>query len=248
MSHHDPRLSIGGNRPPPYDADTLAAFDAESAKFLDGAVAWLEAGEIKDEDGAARLNDFIAGVKKRLKAADEMRKAEKKPHDDAGKAVQAAYKPVLDKLDRAVAKVSPLLTAWMTAQEEKRQAEARRRAEEAEAARAAAEAAAAKAAEKSDIAAEIEAEAALTRAEEAQKEAARFAKGRTQVSSATGGGRTASLRTQKVVTVKNLRVLFMHYADHPVVAECLQKLAAADVRGGAADIPGIEITEEKRAV
>jgi type IV secretory pathway VirB10-like protein len=244
---------MGHNQGPPYDEAEVARLDAEGAKFLDAAATWLENGELQSEDDAQRLNDFIAGLKKRKKAADDARKAAKKPHDDAGKAVQAAYTPILKKMDAAVAKVSPLLSQWLEKKEAERRAEVERQRKEAEFKQQEAERKAAEAAARNDISGEIDAEAAQKEAEAARKEAERAAKARANVASATGGGRTASLRTFIEVEVVNPRVLFMRYAAHPDLLECLRNLAAREARTKDFDaekdeIPGAKITVTRRAV
>lgn len=62
-------------------------------------------------------------------------------------------------------------------------------------------------------------------------------------------GRLYNLRRSwKAVAVENVDVALAHYLITPygvkAVAACLLGLAAADVRGGAREIPGIEIREE----
>lgn len=251
MNDMNPRAVIGANNPPPFSQETVDAHAANASQFVDAAGQWLDLKEITDEAEAARLNDFISGVKKAKKAADDARKAEKKPHDDAGKAVQAAYKPILDKFDLTIKKVAPMLTAHMERKEAERRAEAARQAEEARKAQEEAARLAAQAEARNDIAGEVAAEEAKERAEQLAKDADRAAKASTQVSSATGGGRTASLRTIRKARITNMRVLFMHYQDRPELAECLLSMANADIRSRDVDhtkIPGIEIIEEKVAV
>lgn len=249
----NPRAVPGDNFPPPYRHDVVEAHETKAAEFLDAAGEWLEVGEIDSEAQASELNDFIAGVKKNVKSADDDRKADKKPHDDAGKAVQAAYNPIIEKLKRAVERVSPMQTAWLEKKEAERQAEVERQRREAEAAAKAAEEAAAKAESSNDISGEVEAEEAAKRASDLQKEADRAAKTRANVKSASGGGRTASLRAYLEVEVTNARVLFMRYQDHPDLLECLRNLAAREARSKEFDpekdeIPGAKLTVTKRAV
>jgi hypothetical protein len=76
MNHE---AGIGHNNPPPYRADVVAVHDAKAREFLDAAGAWLDLKEIQDEAQAAKLNDFIAGVKAVAKAVDADRKDDKKP-------------------------------------------------------------------------------------------------------------------------------------------------------------------------
>ena len=244
---------MGGNNPPPYDPAEVEKLNAEGVQFLEAAAKWIENGDLTSEEDAQRLNDFMAGVKKRQKIADEARKAAKKPHDDAGKAVQAAYVPIIEKMKKASDKVGPLLSKWLNKKEAERQAEVKRQQEAAKFAREEAERKAKEAAARNDISGEIDAEAAQKAADDAAKEAARLAKAKSNVSSATGGGRTASLRTFIDVEVTNARVLFMRYADHPDLLECLRNLAAREARTAGFDaekdeIPGADLIVTRKAV
>lgn len=243
----------GHNNPPPYDEGVLTQHATKASEFLNGCGAWLDLGRIENEDDAQRLNDFIAGVKKNRKAADAARAEAKKPHDDAGKAVQAAFKPIIEKFDKAAAKVQPMLTAWLQEQDRQRRAEAQRREDEARRQREEADRLDAQAAARNDVAGEVDAEAAREAAEKAAKDAARFAKGRANVASATGGGRTAALRTYVRAEVKNLRVAFMEFQDAPEVADCLRQLAERRARSKGFDpvtdkIPGFDLIVERKAV
>ncbi len=244
---------IGDNNPPPYDPAEVEKLDAEGAQFLEAAAKWVENGDLASEEDAQRLNDFINGVKKRQKITDDARKAAKKPHDEAGKAVQAAYVPVIEKMKKASEKVGPILSKWLTKKDEERRAEAERQRKEAEFKQQEADRKAAEAAARNDISGEIDAEAARKEADEAAKEAARAAKARSNVASATGGGRTASLRTYVEVEVTNPRVLFMRYQSHPDAIDTLRRLAQAEARSKDFDaekdeIPGATITVTRRAV
>lgn len=244
---------MGHNTPPPYRVDILEAHEKKAAEFLDAAGEWLEVKEITSEEQASELNDFIAGVKKVGKAVDEDRKTDKKPHDDAGKSVQAAYSPVLEKMRRAIQRVTPMQTAWLEKLEAQRKAEAEKKRQEAEAAQKAADEAAAKAASRNDISGEVEAEEAAKRAKDLQKEAARASKQRANVKSATGGGRTASLRTTWTAEVTNMRLAFMQFADAPELRDALVKLAQERARSADFDpetqtIPGFELHRHRTAV
>lgn len=244
---------IGHNNPPAYDADIAKGFAEKAAEWLNAAQVWIKKGKLETSDDAERLNDFITGVKANKKAADAQRVLEKKVHDEAGKAVQAAYKPVLEKLDLAVQRVNPLLTDWMNEKERERLAEVERQRKEAAAAAAEAQRIADEAAKSGDLGAEVDAQAAKEAAEEQAKAVARSAKNTTKTASATGGGRTASLRSYNVVKIKNQKVAIMHYMDHPKMAAFLVGLAEADARLASFDpekdsIPGFTITVEKKAV
>lgn len=233
----------GHNGPPPYDALVLADLESTAAEFLRVTQQWQQIKTITDEETAGLVTDQIDGLRGLWKKVDAARKDAKKPHDDAGKAVQAAFTPLLTKLERAADALKPKLAAYASEKarreaEAKRKAEeeARRQAEEAEKARREAEAA-------GDISAQVEAEEAAKAAEKAQKEAAR--KVDTGVKSATGAGRTMSLRKIKEVEITNLNVLFMALRDDPEVAETLHRIATLRVRSAGYDdgepLPGIKV-------
>lgn len=249
----NPRASFGGNSPPPFDPDVVEALNDEGAKFLDAAAVWIENGDLDSEDDAQRLNDFITGIKKRKSATETARKGAKKPHDDAGKLVQAAFLPIAKKMDLALSKVAPLLTKWMNKKRDEEQAEIERKRKEAEFAQQEADRKAAAAAARNDISGEIDAQAEREEADKQAKDAERAAKKGTQVSSATGGGRTASLRTYVEVSMVNPRVAFMRYNGHPALDDCLTKLAQVEARSKDFNpetdtIPGFDIRVERRAV
>lgn len=241
------RATMGGNNPPPFDKDVLEKHRQAADEFLQATQVWLNLPKIETDEHAKQMTDQIDGLRGLFKKVDAARKDAKAPHDTAGKAVQDAFTPILTKLKKASDALKPKLAEYASEQariEQARKAEEERKArEEADAARKAlAEAEAA-----GDIGASVDAEAALKEAEKAQKDATK--KSTTSVKSATGAGRTMSLRTVKKVEITNVRVLFMHYQSHPDVADVLHRLATADVRAKDYDpekpIPGIEIHEEK---
>ncbi|MEP0147104.1 hypothetical protein [Pseudophaeobacter sp.] len=243
----------GHNNPPHFDAEKVANLDQAAVGFLDTAGTWIEGGEIKSDDQAELLNDFIVGIKKRVATTEEARKADKKPHDDAGKAVQAAYKPITTKLEAAKTKVTPLLTAWLEKKEAAKQVEIQRQQEEARKAQQEADRKAAAAASRNDISGEIDADAAKDKADQLAKEAERAAKTKTNVGSATGGGRSATLRTTLRAEISNSRAAFMRYAEAPELLECLRTLAEREARAKGFDpdkdtIPGVTIHKDRKAV
>lgn len=226
MNDMSPMAGIGHNIPPgPIIPDTIRA---KVQDFTDGAGAWLDLKAITSTEQAEKATDFVNGASAVWKAVDEARKAAKKPHDDAGKAVQEAFKPLLTKLELAAKKVGELQTAWLRAERDRE--EALRREQEAKAQRDAEEAArrAREAEARNDIDGMVEAEAAALRAEKDAKTASKPVAAR--AGSATGAGRTVSLRTTWFAEVVNINHAFVAYRDRPEVRELLERLATADVR------------------
>ena len=246
MNDQTPIAEIGHNNPPAFDPDVLAKHIKAVDEFSDAAGEWLERGEITEEADAQMLNDFLAGARKLWKQIEGDRVAAKKPHDDAGKAVQAAYTPVLNVLDKTAKKLKPVLAAFLKKKEEEAERERRAKEEEARRAREEAEKLAAQADANNSIAQEVAAEQAAECAKELEKQAAKPAKA--NVASATGGARTAALRTVRSAKITSIRLLFSHFQDHSDVVEVLQRVANAAVRSKNVDesqIPGIEIVEER---
>lgn len=234
-------ITIGHNRPPHFDPEEVAGYKARVADFADAAGEWLDLEKIETEEQASKLNDYITGARQLAKEIEEARKAAKQPHLDAGSAVDNAYKPLTNPLEKAVAKVKALLTAFALAKaerEEKARLEAIRKAREEHEA---AEKAAREAASRNDVMGESEAEARLKEAEKAAKKA-ETARPTGQIASATGGGRTAALRPYydaRVIGVKQavLWAIETHPAD---VMDLLTRLANAEKRHDkTVEIPGI---------
>ncbi len=238
---------IGDNNPPPYDAEAYDAFKTKVRDFSDAAAEWKERGAIEDKETAEKANDFVSGARKLFKEIDTKRASEKKPHLDAGRAIDADFKKLTSIIETAVAWVKKPLQAYMQEQErlvaERKAEEERIAREEAEsAARAAAQAEA-----RNDIMgieeAKEAAEAARKREEEAQKvETAK-------VGSATGGGRRSAMRTVRKAKITSVNLAFAYFRDRPELAALLVQLADAEIRaakGADITLPGFEIITERK--
>lgn len=248
-SEVNPRAVMGANHPPPFDPDELATCRAKSDDFVSAAAEWLALGAIETEDQSGRLTDFVSGAREAYKQIDTARKAAKKPHDDAGKAVQAAFTPLLEQMERAIERVKDLQTVYLRrVADQERAARAKAAAEAAEKQREAEELAK-KAARTNDVAAEVEAERMAKEAADAIKAAARDTKA--NAGSATGAGRTMALRTTKRAEIINQNQVYMHFREHPAVRQVLLTLCNQAITSKNPDernVPGITIqTEEKAA-
>lgn len=259
MHDGNPREHIGANNPPPFDQSVLDALDARVNEFILAGGDWRDLGEIQTEEQAGDLNDYLSGLKKNRDEVEKARKAAKKPHDDASKAVQAAFTPLVTKIDFTIGKLRPMLTAFMDRKEAERRAAERAAREEAARAAKAAEEAAAKAAARNDIAGEVAAQEQAKAAAEKAKEAERLAKGRVSVASGSGGGRTASYRTYWRAEVANPRVAYMELSSgrHPEIAAELAETIRAlgervarskDFNPETDTLPGFVFHAERRAV
>lgn len=224
----DERSGIGGNNPPPVVAMSLHVDD------LFSLVSGSTASPVTNDEQEAALDALLADVRKAANDADERRKAEKKPHDDAAKAVQAAWKPILDKCDSAATAIKNALTPYREARQRAKDEAARKARAEAEAAQQAAQ----QALRQSD---DLEERFA---AEEGLKRASKLTAVANRIDRAPTG-----LRTYYEAEITDRREALKHYlTTHPGEFEALiQRLADADARGTRAPVPGVTFHERKKA-
>lgn len=250
MTDETTTAGMGHNNPPPYSQESHDAAKAAVDKFNESAKKWLAIDGVEDADRAEKLNDFLTGAKKLSSRIEKTRKEQKQPHLDAGAEVDKVFNPMKATLATMDGKLRPRLDKFLKAEKEKAEAERREKEAAARLKEEEAKAAAAKAAEaENDIAAQQAAEEAAEEAEKAAKAAAKPA--RASVGSATGGGKTTSLRKYRSAKTTNISKLFMYYKDRPEVEEALLKLANADIRAQGVDetkILGIEIVETEKSV
>lgn len=230
------RIAMGGNSPPPIDvfADHVADLRAEAG-------AWLEGKAVTSPAEAAGLNTLLDLARRTAKDADAARGDEKKPHLDAGKEVDAKWKPVVDAANRIADCCKSALTPWNIAEKKRIDAEAARKRAEAEAEAEALRAAKAEAQETSGSLAAAEQVAQI---EHSLKAANRIAKAAEKVASGTG-----RLRRTFWPEVTDLAAAIKHYwaADREAFAALVLDLAARDVRAGKRALPGITVHEEQKA-
>lgn len=230
---------IGHNSASNVDAykETIARFKADAEKFT----------EVTDAN-AQFIRDHIGYGGKLAKEIDATREAEKKPHLEAGRKIDGAYKPLVETCDDIVKAMKRKLAAFLDARER----EAKRIAEEARRKLEEAERIAAKAAEPEDdpfLAATADAVVVDVKAAHAEAKTAEMqalAAGR--VSSAAGGFSATSLKTVRKAKVTDWSKLALHYLNSGDLRATLEKLANADIRhakGAAIEIPGVEIVEER---
>ena len=206
--------------------------------------AWVQkVPEIGDEEQAGKASDLLDQLRKEHAAAKAEHKVEKQPHLDAGRLVDAAYKPITERLKKAGEAINALLTPWeqkkrAAADEARRKAEEKAKAEQEEADRIVREAKKAP-----SIDAQIAAEEAQERAEAAQKEAEK------DHYSGTKGefGKTVALRTTYRGEIADWDAALTFYSTDPLVSEAVAKAIARDIRGGKRVIPGVRIIQEQKA-
>lgn len=231
----------GHNAPPPFEAYSL-----HIEELIENAKQFLDGEPIANQGQADEVGKLLDMIRTAKKDADKERAAEKKPHDDAGKAVQARWKPLLDRCDIAADTAKKALVPWLEKLEAEQRAAAAKAREEAEAARLAALEAERAAKASVDLEAAERAEQARKDADIAQAQANRADKAKAH---AAGGNRAIGLRSYWTAEITDRRELLAHYMrTRPADLEAwLQDQANKDVHAGIRHIPGVVVKEERRA-
>jgi len=228
------------NAPP----EPFVLFKEEVDDLLLEARNYLDGEPIANEGQADAVSSLLNRLRRVAKDADEARKVEKKPHDDAGKAVQAKWKPIIDKAELATSTAKQVLAPWLLQIEERQRAEAEAARQEAD--KLAEEAAAAHRQSLGNLEAAEEAERLLEAAAEADIEASRAEK---QKAHARGGERAVGLVDVFTPVLTDSVAALKHYREQQPEAlkEWLVEQARHDVRAGKRSIPGFEIKHERVA-
>lgn len=213
--------------------------------LFDEAQGFLDGSGIKTDGEAEAVGKLRDMIRAAHKAADAQRVVEKKPHDDAGKAVQAAWKPLLDKCDLATSTCERALVPFLQAKEAEQRAAAERARQEAEAKQVAAQQAMS-ATDPDNLLARAEAEQRMKDASKATAQAARLDKARPQVA---GADRAIGLRSVFVAELTDARAALAFYMkrDPEALKSWLLHQAQSDVRAGIRQIPGVLVREERKA-
>jgi len=218
---------IGDNNPPPLD---MWAIHIEGLFDLANGI-----GEATNDEQEQALDDLLDDFRKARKGADTERAAEKRPHDDAAKAVQVKWKPLIDRCDIGADAIKKALTPYRTAKQAAIDAAARKARDDAEAARVAALAAF----QSTDLDDRLEAETLAGQAKALDVQANKL------------GRKPTGLRTVWEAEVIDRKAALLHYiAAAPDAFEALiYELAAKDARNEATrrDIPGVTFHERKVA-
>jgi hypothetical protein len=233
------RIAMGANMSP-FDVVT-----GEIQSYYEEAKNWASDGfTIENQEQADQIDMLDKALLKSSQDADALRIEEKRPLDEQIDAIQARFNPFIQpkkgKVDMARTSLKALLTVWRTAQQAKKDAEAKRIRDEAENAERLAQQAF-RQTNVGDIAEREEAQRLSVRATELTKEANRASR-----AALTGNG----LRTQPKAVLTNGAKAAEHYwtARNTEFQNFLCELAAADVRAGLRSIPGFDVIEEKQAI
>ena len=206
---------IGSNNPP---VDEAEADEVENA-----CKAALEAAKqpVTNQTEADRLGNYRDRLAKLYKAKENERVAEKEPHLEAGRQVDAKFKPILAKVEDAGKAVKAVLTKWLVAEQ------ARINAENA-------------AKEKADR----EAREAAAKANLPPPEAAPVAEIERPKAGTTG--RASALRTFKSAKITDYAKALAAVAENTEIKALVQTLADRAARADIA-MAGCEIISEQRA-
>jgi hypothetical protein len=181
------------------------------------AEALLKKGAAQTQDDADQASDLANRLGELQKKADAARAAEKKPHDDAAKAVQAKWSPVIAAADVYRRIKASVITPFLAEQDRKRRA-----------------------AEDQQRRAEVEAARAGAPPPEPPPAAV------APVKAGSGSRRSVALRTVKDVEIEDRAKVLEFFKDNEQVTALLKTLAERAVRAGV-DVPGAKIIERKVA-
>lgn len=219
----------GHNGPPPFEAHSMHIEDL--FKLVSDTTA---GGEVVNDEQEAALDDLMDQMRQAWKGADAERVSEKRPHDEAAKAVQAKWKPLLDRANAGIAEIKAKLTPYRTAKQRARdEAERKAREEAAERLRMAQEAHA----HSDDLESRFEAEQNIAAAK------------KLTVAANKSSRETTGLRTYWEAEITDRRAALNAYLKRRPEAfmETLERLAAEDARGARPAVPGVLYHERKKA-
>jgi hypothetical protein len=228
------RIVDGGNAPPAFDAHKANIDDLRTE-----ATVWLDGQAVTTAEEAEGLTTLIDLARIARDAADAQRVAEKKPHDDASKAVQAKWKPLVDGAQRILDVCLEKVAAWRVAERDRKEAAAALARAEAEAEAEAATAALQGSA--GDLVAREQAEQVVESAKMAGKVASKAEKAATK-----GNG----LRTFYRAQITDFAAAARHYwqPEHDRFEALVLEFAQRDVTAGRRDIPGVTAIPEHKAI
>lgn len=198
-----------------------------------------EFGDVTDEASQKAAADLVNLARDLAKEADTERAALKAPVLEKGREIDGAFKPIVDGAKEATQPIRVKLAAYIK-EEQRKAAEAERKARE-EAERAAAEAEALKDDELVGDVVQEEAAAAKT--------AAAVAGVKTKKASQARGtsGRAMSVRTTYDVEITDAVALVDHFKGSQAIIDLCTDLARRQVRAlkGDTQIPGVKVTSSE---
>lgn len=215
------------------------------------ATHWLDGNPIKSQDEADAIQTLMRLIQAAEKKADETRKDEAKPHDEAKAEIQDRYNQLIGKTKsvtgltvRAIDACKKVLAPWLKKLDDENKAKVEAARMEAEAKqRAAMEAMQQR--DGTDLAASERAETLVQEAKQADRDARRAENTK---ASAKGEGRAASLRTSYRAEITDMKA-FARYAwtnRQAEMQEFLESLAQKIVNTGRIQIDGVVVHEDRK--
>lgn len=217
------------NNPPP-EASFSLHIDDLFALLSDT----LAGGAVDSDEKEAAIDELMDEFRKAAKDADKARSTEKKPHDDAAKAVQEKWKPIIAKADRGTVACKDALTPYRIEKQRIADEAARKAREEAEAKERAAQEALR---QSDDLEAKFQAEQDLEQAKKLAAVANRIDRAPT------------GLRTHWEAELTDKGAALRHYlkTQPDEFSDLIQTLADRDARGARPPVPGVLYHERKKA-
>ncbi len=224
--------------------DPAVLFSEELDDLLLEAHNFLDGEPIANDQQADAVSSLLNRLRRVSKDAEDARKIEKKPHDDAAKIVQAKWSPIIAKANLASDTAKDALAPWLRAKDVHQRAEAE--AARIEADRLAQVAAEARGAAAGNLQAQEDAERLLGAAKAAQQHADRTEKLKAH---AKGGERAVGLVDvfTPVLTDPVAALRFYKEREPEELKLWLVEQARKDVRSGVRSIPGFTIEHERKA-
>lgn len=244
----NPRAVIGHNMSP------FDMVEVEIGDLYSEARNWLDGNPIQSQAEAETIATLMDLLRKAEKRADDLRKEEVRPLDEAKQAIQDRYHPLIGKTKAGKGKAVAALdackatqTAWLIKLDNEKRAAAELARREAEEKTARAQAAI-RAADAANIAEREEAERLVREAAEAEHAATKAEKDKAQAKG--DGARAIGLRTsyRAEVTNHHAYLVALWKERHPDLIEFLEVQAQRQVDSGRRHMDGVTVHEDRRAV
>ena len=227
-------VEIGDNGPPSLIDDITGQY----SDIIEECGNWLDGSYVENEAQMKAVDVLSKEMKAAKKSLTEAQTSETKPLHDAKTAVIASYKPTLDDFNRLIKALADAQTPFKNKLAAEKEAERRAaydlaRQKENEAAELAAQAGS------TDIEAQRDAGQAQQAAMDAKKAASK-----------ANADKVTGLRTYKTATVQDYAAFFkwMQGHDKAAVLAWLDEQATKQMNAGHAEIGGVNILTDKKAV
>jgi len=240
---------IGHNNPPedtPFEVVTCKILD-----LYDEAKNWCDGEPIKNPKQAEKVNKLINELRAAERNADELRKTEVKPLNEAKAAIQDRYNPLIKKdagkTSLALEMCKLTLAPWLLKLKQKKEEDDRRVQEEADEAKRRADEAMAAAKTTGNLALREQAE---QKVQDAQLAEVARRKVQNRTANVKGEGRASTLRKKYVPEIVDMKAVAGHYwnANRDGLMVKIMEMVVADFGAGHRDIPGVKCVETFTAV